>query len=146
MADNFRVLVVDDEEGILDTLRRSLKMAGIRAHTAPGPLRAMDMLRENGYDLVITDIKMPEMTGVEFLQKIKSDNPLTQVIILTGYSNIDYLVDCFEAGAADFFPKPLKNTREIFLEAVRQALKKADRWRSGLSLCDGLKGGVHGQE
>ncbi|MEA2063291.1 MAG: response regulator [Gemmatimonadota bacterium] len=133
MPSKTRVLVVDDEKELLGTVKRILKIEGIDAQTAEGPFEALEILAESGFDVVITDIRMPKMDGVRLISRIKELYPMTQVMILTGYSNMGYLVDCFGAGAVDFFGKPLRN-HEKFVTAVIQALEKASRWREGISV------------
>jgi DNA-binding NtrC family response regulator len=123
-----RVLIVDDEQDVLAMLKRHLLLEGIETETETDPRRAVELVRADFHDVVITDIRMPGMTGVELLKTLKSVHPLCQIIMITAYPRMSYVVDCFGAGASDYFRKPIVNFGE-FLDAVRDALAKADRWR-----------------
>ena len=143
MTGRNRILIVDDEPEICQAVRRILKIAGIGADTAHNPIEALEMFTDQSYDVVVTDIRMPEMSGVEFLCELKNRFPFTQVIIMTGYSNMDILVECFGVGATDFFAKPLKN-HEGFIQIIEQCLEKSTRWREGISFASTSTGGQNG--
>ncbi|MBI2568069.1 MAG: response regulator [Candidatus Schekmanbacteria bacterium] len=126
-----RVLVVDDEPEILATIRRDLELEGIGVHTSSDASQALELLREHAHDVVVCDIMMPGFSGVELLRCIKAEHPLCQVMMMTGHSTLSRVVECFEAGTADYFPKPLVDTEKLYA-SVRIALEKADRWRLGM--------------
>ena len=96
------------------------------------------MMKDN-YNVVITDIKMPGMNGVELMKTLKNINPLCNIIMITGYSNMSYVVDCFSYGAVDYFMKPIEDL-DVLVEATQQAIKRIERWRKGMGLFKRLKG------
>lgn len=128
-----QILVVDDETEILDTFRVRFRLEGIDVDLCADAGEALRKVEKNYYPVVLCDIKMPEMSGVELLRRIKRLHPLCSVIMMTGYSSMSHVVDCLESGAIDYFVKPFRNIDEI-VEAVRQALDRAGRWRRAMPL------------
>ena len=130
---NMRLLIVDDEIEILNMLRRNLELEGYSVTVTTKPQEAVDLMRKELFNLVLTDIKMPGMSGVELLKEIKRINPLANVIMMTGYSSMDKVVDCLGAGAVDYFTKPFDEL-ETILEALGQAQTRIGRWRKAMGL------------
>jgi DNA-binding NtrC family response regulator len=128
-----RILIVDDEEEILHLLRRNFELEGYEVITTTDPFQAVEMTAEQLYNLVLTDIKMPGMSGIELLREVKRLNPLANVIIMTGYSNMSNVVDCLGSGAVDYFVKPFGDL-ELIINAVNQARDRIQRWRSSMGL------------
>ena len=128
-----RLLIVDDEEEILQMLRRNLELEGYEVTLATGPLDALELMKTELFNLILTDIKMPGMNGVELLQEIKKINPLANVIMMTGYSSMTYVVDCLGSGAVDYFTKPF-NDLELIITALDQAKTRVERWQSSMDL------------
>jgi DNA-binding NtrC family response regulator len=128
-----RILIVDDEQEILNMLRRNLALDGYDVYTSTSPNEALEMMKDGLYNLVITDIKMPGMSGVDLLVEIKKVNPLANVIMMTGYSSMAHVVDCLGAGAMDYFVKPFHDLDEV-ISAVGQARDRILRWRSSMGL------------
>ena len=106
-----RVLVVDDEADIRLGLRRLLSGIGIEAREAASGLLALERLDELPADLIITDLMMPGLTGVELLTAVKQRRPETMVVLLTGFGTVQTAVQCLQAGAAHFLTKPFKISR-----------------------------------
>ncbi len=104
-----RVLVVDDEADIRLGLRRLLATLGIEAREAESGEAALARLDEQEVDLVVTDLMMPGMTGVELLELVKRRRPETVVVLLTGFGTVQTAVQCLQAGAAHFLTKPFDN-------------------------------------
>lgn len=104
-----RVLVVDDEADIRLGLSRLLQVLGIEAGQAADGREALARFRDQAWDLVLTDLMMPEMTGAELLRAIKCDYPETAVVLLTGYGSVQVAVQCLQDGAAHFLTKPFDN-------------------------------------
>lgn len=101
-----RILVVDDEERFRNTMCKLLTVEGYEASTAGSGQDALEELRNNPYDLVILDIKMPEMGGVQVLSEIKKIDASLEVIIMTGYASVDTAKEIMKLGAYDYLLKP----------------------------------------
>jgi len=115
-----RILVVDDDRVIRDGLQRILEAEGYVVETLSGGRQAVDRLEEADFDLIITDLKMPGMSGLEVLQAIKSEHPDLPVILITGYAAIDNAVEVMKSGAADYLAKPFAN--DEIIHKVRKSL------------------------
>jgi DNA-binding NtrC family response regulator len=111
MAD-FDVLLVDDEADFLETLLKRLRKRGFNAFTASNGQEALGILDKTAIDVVVLDWKMPGMDGLETLKEIKKIKPLIEVIILTGYTNVEAGIQGMELGAFDFLMKPV-NIEEL---------------------------------
>lgn len=106
MPDPIRVLVVDDEERFRTTLVKLLGTQGLVADAAPGGAKALEMLAEKPFDVVLLDVKMPDISGQEVLPRIKAIAPNVEVLILTGHASVDIAADMIAGGAADYLLKP----------------------------------------
>ena len=102
MYPKFRVLIVDDMEDLADVLEEFLRMEWYEVYSTTSPVEALEMIKKQKYHIVLSDIVMPEMDGIEFLTKVKQYDALTQVIMMTGYSTMDKTMRCLEAGANDY--------------------------------------------
>jgi two-component system response regulator PilR (NtrC family) len=107
-SDMGRILVVDDEKGMREFLSIMLKKEGHTAVTAKDGQEAIDMLLKDVFDLVITDVKMPNKGGVEVLKAVKESNPDTVVIMMTAYATAETAVEAMKEGAYDYIMKPFK--------------------------------------
>ncbi len=116
------ILVVDDTEAICSALRDMLTMAGYSVRTAPSGERALQIMENAAMDLVITDLRMSGMSGLDLLKKVKERSPLLPVIILTGFGDMDSVIAAMRAGVADYLKKPF-SVNEV-LEVVKRELKK----------------------
>jgi signal transduction histidine kinase len=114
-----KLLLVDDEEGIRKVLGISLKDAGYLVWTAGSGEEALQVFRSESPALVLTDIKMPGMDGIELLQVIKRECPDTEVIMLTGHGDLELAIRSLQFEAADFITKPISD------ESLEIALKRA---------------------
>jgi signal transduction histidine kinase len=117
MADT--ILLVDDEEGIRKVLGISLEDCGYRVSTAQNGEEALRIFRQLQPQIVLTDIKMPGMDGIELLQRIKLENPDTEVIMITGHGEMELAIRSLKHEATDFITKPVHD------EALEIALKRA---------------------
>jgi len=116
-----RILIVDDEKDMRDFLEIMLGKEGYEAVSAPTAMIALDYYKEKSFDLVISDIRMPEMEGLEFLKALKEMDPDAIVIMITAYASVDTAIEAMKNGAYDYFTKPFK-VDEIKLN-IRKALK-----------------------
>jgi DNA-binding NtrC family response regulator len=114
------VLVVDDEAVIREGLRRILEIEGFSVETSSSGNLALERLQDKDFDLVITDLKMPGMSGMEVLKTIKVLQPEVPVIIITGFSTVDTAVEAMKNGAFDYISKPF--TPEQINEKIKKAL------------------------
>jgi len=115
-------LVVDDEAVIRDGIKRVLERDDFAVETCSSGRKAIEQLQKKDYGLVITDLKMPGMDGIEVLKAVKALQADIPVIMITGYASIDTAVDAMKNGAADYIAKPF--TPDILLEKVLNALKQ----------------------
>jgi putative nucleotidyltransferase with HDIG domain len=116
-----RILVVDDEKSIRLTLCEFLKNAGYEAEAAGDAVIASSMLEEKPYDVVVTDIIMPRVSGIDLLAAIRKISPSIQVIIMTGEPTVDTAVRAVQSGANDYLTKPI--SKDILLKTVKNAVK-----------------------
>ena len=100
------ILAVDDEAVVLDSLRKALVLAGYSVDTVESGREALALARDNAYDFVYTDLKMPEMDGVEVTKAVRHLCPDTDVIIITGYATVESAVETMKVGATDYVQKP----------------------------------------
>jgi DNA-binding NtrC family response regulator len=117
------ILVVDDELNIRRVLERAFAKEGYQVHTAEGGHQALRVLAETPCDLMLTDVVMPDMTGLELLKRARQQHPNLQVVLMTAYGTIPTAVEAMRAGAFDFLTKPLD--MEVLRKVVRHALREA---------------------
>ncbi len=101
-----RILVVDDEEIVCESCKRILEEEGYEVETALSGEEAFSKMKENPYDIVLTDLKMPGIDGMEVLKTIRRDYPSTIVIMITGFATVETAVESMKLGAFDYIPKP----------------------------------------
>lgn len=113
------VLVIDDESGILDTLRILLKKEGYEVVTAQGGKAGLDAVRGAGADIVVTDVRMPQVTGLDILQAVKEHDPMTPVILMTAQASLQSAIQAVNTGAFYYLQKPFSN--DELLAILRRA-------------------------
>ncbi|MBL7224507.1 MAG: sigma-54-dependent Fis family transcriptional regulator [Desulfobacteraceae bacterium] len=106
--EDFEILFVDDEVEILDTVGEYLSQEGYKATLSDDGLKALGLVKERRFDVVFTDLKMPEFDGLELLAAIKEHRPETEVIIVTGYGTIESAIMAMKFGSYDYIQKPIK--------------------------------------
>ncbi|MEZ4270571.1 MAG: sigma-54 dependent transcriptional regulator [Myxococcota bacterium] len=116
------VLVVDDEHGILESLRKIFQREGYRVSITDSGIEALDIIREHRTDVVLADIMMPKMSGIELLRAVKAISPSVEVLMMTAFGSVENAVECMREGAYDFISKPLK--RAIVVRSVQRALER----------------------
>ncbi|MGA9575695.1 MAG: response regulator [Lysobacterales bacterium] len=117
-----RILAVDDEEIILNSFRKILVLAGYSIDTVERGSEALGLIRKNDYDFVFTDLKMPEMDGVELTKAVKHLRPDIDVIVITGYASIETAVETVKHGAMAYVEKPF--TEDELLGFLKTSLIK----------------------
>ena len=108
-SNNIRILVVDDEESVRMVISQVLSEDGFDVTAAASGEEAWELFAQQSFHLVITDIVMHEMNGLELLEKIKQCHPDTQVIIMTSYASLDTAVTALRSGAYDYMLKPFED-------------------------------------
>ncbi|MEJ5264093.1 MAG: sigma-54 dependent transcriptional regulator [Bacteroidales bacterium] len=116
------ILVVDDERSIRNTLKDVLEYEKHTVELAEDGMSALQLIQQKEFDLVLCDIKMPQMDGTELLEKIMQVSPDTQVVMISGHGNIETAVESIKKGAFDFIEKPLDLNR--LLVTIKNALDK----------------------
>ena len=147
------ILVVDDEGAIRYSISKTLQRVGYQVHTASSGEEALDMMERQNYDVVLTDIRMPGLTGVDLLARIKNTAPDAVVILLTGYASLETAIESLRLGAHDYLVKPsssldIRNSvaqgiersrnlrhRRMLLSAIKQSVEElaGEGLESGLS-------------
>ena len=121
-SDKARILVVDDSPPTLEVLERNLTAAGYQVLTAPDVSGAVELLGEMGVELVVTDLKMPHVSGLDLVRHVRENLKDTEVMMITGYPSIEGAVEAVKTGAEEYLAKPF--TDEELLAAVQRALDK----------------------
>jgi DNA-binding response OmpR family regulator len=116
-----KVLVIDDEQIVLNSVKRILGQAGFEVETTLKGRQGLEWALNKTYDIVLTDIRMPDIGGMLVLRDIKRAKPEVPVMIITGYANVQSAVQAMNLGAADYVEKPF--TPDQLLKAVNQAIE-----------------------
>ncbi len=131
------VLVVDDSEGTREVIRRNLEGAGYQVLGAPGVPEAIATMKQSPVDLVITDLKMPRVSGMDLVRHVRENYPNTEVMMITGYATVTSAVEAVKVGADEYLSKPF--TDGELLGAVRRSLAKLRVRRAGRESGDAVK-------
>lgn len=126
---SLNVLVIDDELTVCQSCEKILRAEGYNVSTVLGGLEGLERFRKEDFDLVLVDLKMPDLHGMEVVDVIKRERPDTTVIIMTGYSTVPSAVKGMKLGAADYIPKPF--TPDEMNAAIRKALRQKERQAKG---------------
>ena len=102
-----KLLIIDDEKPTLDILEKVLTPSGYKCKLFNDPVKAVKKISEKDFDVVLTDVNMPKMNGIEVLKAVRKINPRTRVIIFTGYGDLETAMAAINNGAYAFFSKPL---------------------------------------
>ncbi|MCG3130749.1 MAG: Regulatory protein AtoC [Phycisphaerae bacterium] len=141
-APTTRILAVDDSANTLEVIERNLRAAGYVVFTARGADEAIPLLAQESPDLVITDLKMPRVGGLELIRHVRAQAPDTAVIMITGFGTIESAVEAIKEGAEEYLTKPF--TEDELLAAVRRTLDKQRLRRAGESAVEGSAGAALG--
>ena len=122
MSEKSRILVIDDELGICEGVQRALEPEGLQVEIALDGKSGLALVKENGFDLILLDVKMPEISGLDLIGMIHKIDPEIICIIITGYATVEMAVSAIKQGAYDFLTKPF--SVDILLLAVNQGLER----------------------
>ena len=137
-----RILVVDDSKDTLEVLQRNLTSEGYQVFTAPGVAEAIVILEGTHIDLVITDLKMPRVSGLDLVRHVRENYKNTEVMMITGYATIGGAVEAVKTGAEEYLPKPF--TDEELVTAVERAVDKLRLRRIGQAEFSKIRPPSHG--
>ena len=128
-----RILIVDDEPDMLQLLKRSLEPdLDCSVDTTPSARTALEMLANKAYDLLLADIKMPVMSGLELLEIVKSEHTDLTVVMMTAYGHVEMAVEAMQRGAYDFITKPFEH--EALIVRLEKALERSSLIRENSRL------------
>jgi two-component system, OmpR family, response regulator len=120
--DEFRVLLVDDEDDFRETLQKRLRNRKLLVETAENGYKALEILQAQDFDVVILDVKMPGLDGIDTLKEIKVKKPDVEVIMLTGHASVESGIQGMQLGAFDYVMKPVP--LDELLDKMRQAYER----------------------
>ena len=107
LVDAFNVLLVDDEADFLETLLKRMKKRNVNVKGVKSGEEALEFLKQNPVDVVVLDVKMPGIDGIQTLREIKKTYPLMEAIMLTGHASLEVAIEGMELGAFDYLMKPI---------------------------------------
>ncbi len=120
--DKYRIMIIDDEKIVGDMAKMALEKEGYRVETFVNAEPALERLKAERFEIVVTDFKMKGIDGMEVLRRVKSLYPETKVIMITAFANMDTAIEALREDVYDFFPKPVK-IKEL-KASIQRALKK----------------------
>ena len=120
--DTLRVLIVDDEDDFRETIVKRLNARKIQAMGANSGIKALEVLKDNDFDVMVLDVKMPDMDGIETLRHVKKMKPEIEVIMLTGHASVEFGIKGMQLGAFDYVMKPAPLNE--LLDTIGQAFNK----------------------
>ena len=120
--DTLRVLIVDDEDDFRETIVKRLNARKIQAMGANSGIKALEVLKDNDFDVMVLDVKMPDMDGIETLRHVKAMKPEIEVIMLTGHASVEFGLKGMQLGAFDYVMKPAPLNE--LLDTIGQAYNK----------------------
>src|SRR5690606_24765260 len=134
------VLVVDDEGAIRYSVSKTLQRVGYNVNEAASGEEALEMMKADRYDVVLTDIRMPGLTGVELLKRIKDIAPDAIVILMTGYASLGTAVEALRLGAHDYLIKP--SSSQDIRQSVARGVERARNLKRRRALLDAIRSNV----
>lgn len=138
--ENANVLVVDDEGAIRYSVSKTLQRVGYNVSEAASGEEALDIMKKQHCDVVLTDIRMPGLTGVELLRRIKEVAPDAIVILMTGYASLGTAVEALRLGAHDYLIKP--SSSQDIRQSVARGVERARNLRRRRALLDAIRSNV----
>ncbi len=122
MENAIRVLIVDDEDDFRETIVKRLNARKLQAEGANSGVKALEVLKDKEFDVMVLDVKMPGMDGIETLRHVKTMTPDTEVIMLTGHASVEFGLKGMQLGAFDYIMKPAPINE--LLDTIGQAYSK----------------------
>ncbi|HXX93262.1 MAG TPA: sigma 54-interacting transcriptional regulator, partial [Planctomycetota bacterium] len=132
MPEKARILVLDDDRAHAEAAAESLVRAGYECRVASSGQEGLRALEEDGFDLVLTDLVMRDVSGMEIVRRVKARSPETEVIVMTGYPSYETALEAMDEGAYDYLNKPID--LNILRAKIRKALEKQGLVRSNVEL------------
>ena len=123
-----KILIVDDEIGVRESLEELLRLEDYQAESTGTGEEALKVLSEDSYDMVLLDIRMPGIDGVEVMHEINKYHPETRIILITGYGSLDSAIEAIRSGAQDYILKPY-SAEDILLSIIRALSEKETKTR-----------------
>ena len=120
-----KILIVDDEEEILDSFSLVLEDEGYYVETTSDPKKGLILAKEKDFDLILSDMRMPQMSGEQFLEELRKFNKHTSFIVMTAYGTIDNAVSCMKKGAFHYLSKPIDFYDPSFWNLIEEAVEKS---------------------
>ncbi len=122
MEKKINILIIDDEPRVIEEIKEFLKAKKHVVFTANAPSKAFESIKKHRIDIVILDVRLPEMSGLEVLEKIKTDNPEIEVIMISGHGDMNTVIEAMRKGATDYFAKPFR------LIDIQNAIQRTQRF------------------
>ena len=122
----YKILIIDDDQDVLSMLELAFTNTPYEIRTSADPVQAYQLIENEPFDIVITDIQMPQLDGLALLKKIKNYNGMIQVVIITAHMTINNTLNAFRYGAFDIFFKPFEKIEEL-INATDMIALKLDR-------------------
>jgi len=135
------ILVVDDEGAIRYSVSKTLQRIGYNVQEAASGEEALEMMKKQEFDVVLTDIRMPGLTGVELLKRIKETAPDSIVILMTGYASLGTAVESLRLGAHDYLIKP--SSSQDIRQSVAKGVERAQNLKKRRALLDNIRNNVY---
>jgi len=126
------ILIIDDDLDVRERLSNILKRRGYLTLTAQNGLEGLELVKNNPVDIIFCDIVMPEMDGIEFLNKMKENNLKVEVIMVSGLPSVESVTECFERNVVEFMLKPL--TIDDILNSLNRAKKRLQEKKQGFDI------------
>jgi DNA-binding NtrC family response regulator len=120
-----KILVVDDEDIVLESCQAVFELHGFEAQFAPSADKALEVMKNNGFDLLLIDVKMPKKDGMYLMRKIKEQWPDIPIIVMSGYYTTETIQEAMRMGAATFIAKPFEP--DELMETIRKVIAKEER-------------------
>ena len=118
------ILIVDDNYDMLELLQRNLKALNFHTYKASSVMEAIDILKYSSIDLLITDLQMPGINGIELIKYVQEHFPMIPKLVITGFPSVDSAVDAVKSGAVDYLAKPFTN--EELKKSVKNLVNSLD--------------------
>jgi DNA-binding NtrC family response regulator len=133
------ILIIDDEQNILVTLSRALKLEGYQTEVAGGGRIGLEKLQANPVDLVLLDVMMPDLDGLDVLQEIRKSHGSLPVVMMSGHATVEIAVKAVRLGAVDFLEKPLSSEKVLVTVANALELRRLVEENRDLKVLAGLQ-------